>query len=365
MIPEGASCKTRVAVALSGGVDSAVAAASLLAQGYEVIGLTMRLWSRAGGEAGRRTCCAAEDLYDARRVAQTLGIAFFVVDLEAAFHEAVVADFVAAYAAGQTPNPCVRCNERLKFTHLLHQAQALQADFLATGHYAVRTEGPAGPALWRGADRQKDQSYFLFTVTPGQLRHLRFPLGALTKGETRQLAERFGLHLAHKQESQDLCFVPDGKPATFLAEAGRGLFQPGAIQDLAGNRLGTHQGLGGYTIGQRKGLGIAAAAPLYVVAIDTVQNRLLVGPEEALWRSELRVRELNWLGDEPLRAPVRVEARIRYAAEPQPALLRPLGNRQAEVRFDTPQRAIAPGQACVWYGGDRVLGGGWIEPFAA
>ncbi|MBF0161284.1 MAG: tRNA 2-thiouridine(34) synthase MnmA, partial [Magnetococcales bacterium] len=345
------SHRKRVAVAMSGGVDSSVAAAALLEQGYEVIGLTMRLWS--GGVPGRgssRSCCTSEDLQDARRVAQTLGIAFFVVDLEAHFYQAVVADFVDTYAAGQTPNPCIRCNERLKFAHLLQQAQALQAEFLATGHYALRCDGPSGPQLWRGTDHKKDQSYFLFTVTAAQLHHLRFPLGALTKEQTRALAERFGLHLAHKRESQDLCFVPDGDNRAFLAKAGaEPLLREGPIVDEAGRVLGRHHGLGGYTIGQRKGLGIAAPAPLYVLAIQPAANRLVVGPESALWRSTLRVRGLNWLGDAPLLAPLRIQARIRYAAEPQPALLQPLGAEHAELHFDTPQRAIAPGQACVFY----------------
>ncbi|MEO5349553.1 MAG: tRNA 2-thiouridine(34) synthase MnmA [Magnetococcus sp. YQC-3] len=353
--------KKRVAVAMSGGVDSSVAAASLLAQGYEVIGLTMRLWSGGEGARGRRTCCASEDLYDARRVAQTLNIPFFVVDLEAQFRAAVVADFVETYAAGRTPNPCIRCNQHLKFQHLLHKAQELQAEFLATGHYALWREGVQGPQLWRGADRLKDQSYFLFTITPEQLRYLRFPLGEMRKEETRLLAERFGLHLARKGESQDLCFVPDGDNAAFLAREGAALFRPGPIVDLAGRLLGRHAGLGGYTIGQRRGLGIAAAHPLYVVAIETAGNRLVVGPEEALWQQRLRVGEINWLGDSPLTAPQRIQARIRYAAEPQPGLLQPLGGGEADLLFDAPQRAIAPGQAAVFYEGERVLGGGWIR----
>ncbi len=355
--------KKRVAVAMSGGVDSSVAAACLLEQGYEVIGLTMRLWSGGGASAAQRTCCATEDLYDARRVAQTLGIPFFVVDLEAVFREAVVANFVATYAAGQTPNPCIRCNQWLKFEHLLKKAQALEAEFLATGHYAVRTDGEAGPQLWRGKDRKKDQSYFLFTVTPAQLRLLRFPLGALNKEQTRALAARFGLHLAEKGESQDLCFVPNGETAAFLTQAGVGLFQPGTILDLAGKSLGRHNGLGGYTIGQRKGLGVSAAEPLYVVAIQPDSNQLIVGPESALWRDRLRVAEINWLGDLPLAGPMAIQARIRYGAEPQPGRLEPLGPNSADVVFETPQRAIAPGQACVFYAEDRVLGGGWIQPF--
>ncbi|MBF0183043.1 MAG: tRNA 2-thiouridine(34) synthase MnmA [Magnetococcales bacterium] len=354
--------KTRVAVAMSGGVDSSVVAALLLQQGYEVIGLTMRLWSGKPGEPARRTCCSTEDTQDARRVAQTLGIPFYVVDLETEFRRAVVDDFVQAYAQGLTPNPCVRCNQHLKFVSLLQRAQALQADFLATGHYARRMETPEGVQLWRGRDASKDQSYFLFTVTSAQLAQLRFPLGALSKAETRALAQQFGLHLAEKSESQDLCFVPDGDKDQFLRQSDPSMFQPGAIVDQQGAILGRHAGLARYTIGQRKGLGIAHAVPLYVLAIDRRQNRLLVGPESGLWQESLQVEKVNWLAEEPLCKPRRIAAQIRYAAEAQPCWLTPLGEQRAALLFDSAQRAIAPGQAAVFYQEERLLGGGWIVP---
>lgn len=353
--------KRRVAVAMSGGVDSSTAAACLLEQGYDVIGLTMRLWSGTHVSKNSRTCCASEDVEDARRVAQTLGIAFFVVDMEEIFREAVVADFLANYAVGRTPNPCIRCNQVVKFGHLLQKAKNLGAEFLATGHYAVRREALSGLQLWRGKDRKKDQSYFLFTITPEQLRYLRFPLGEMTKEQTRSLAQRFGLHLAQKVESQDLCFIPDGDSTALLAEEGGKLLKPGPIMDLAGNKLGEHRGLGCYTIGQRKGLGISAAQPLYVIAIQAAENRLIVGAETDLLRSDLQVADINWLGEEPLASFSQIQARIRYAAEAQPAQITATGPNCARVIFATPQRAITPGQACVFYAKDQVLGGGWIQ----
>ena len=353
--------KKRVAVAMSGGVDSSVTAACLLEQGYEVIGLTMRLWTEKSGSRSNRTCCTTEDVFDARHVAQTLGITFYVVDLESIFRKTVVADYLAGYASGRTPNPCIRCNQILKFDYLLQKAKTLQAEFLATGHYAVRREGLSQPELWCGKDKKKDQSYFLFTITPKQLNYIRFPLGEMTKERTRALAQRFNLHLAQKEESQDLCFVPDGNSATFLAKENGALLKPGPIVDLAGHTLGEHQGLGCYTIGQRKGLGISAPNPLYVVAIQAEKNQLVVGPETALSCRKLRVQEINWLGDKPLTAPLQIQARIRYAAAAQPACITPTSPNSANVVFDTPQRAITPGQACVFYDGDRVLGGGWIQ----
>jgi tRNA-specific 2-thiouridylase len=353
--------KQRVAVAMSGGVDSAVAAALLLQQGYEVIGLTMRLWSGSSSDPTRRSCCSSEDAQDARRVAQTLGIPFYIVDLENAFRHAVIDDFVHNYGQGLTPNPCIRCNQHLKFVLLLQRALDLQAQFLATGHYVRRVESASGAQLWRGLDRSKDQSYFLFTVTSAQLQHLRFPLGDLHKAETRALAEKFGLHLAEKSESQDLCFVPDGDKDRFLQLSNPEMFRSGAIVDGQGNRVGQHHGLARYTVGQRKGLGLSYAHPHYVIALDQQENRLVVGPESALWQESLRVQGLNWLDAEPLQAPRRVWSQIRSAAQAQPGWLIPFGEDQAEMRFDQPQRAIAPGQAAVFYQEQRLLGGGWIQ----
>lgn len=354
--------KKRIAIALSGGVDSATAAACLLDQGYEVIGLTMQLWNTTQSrKSGSRTCCATEDLYDARRVAQTLDIPFFVVNLESEFRQAVVTNFMNSYALGQTPNPCIVCNQVLKFEHLLKKAQALKAECLATGHYAIQKEHKGHPQLWRGKDPKKDQSYFLFTTKKDQLTYLRFPLGEITKQETRSLAQRFNLHLSHKAESQDLCFIPDGDRAAFITrEGGQGL-KPGPILDVNGTVLGEHQGLAIYTIGQRKGLGISSNHPLYVVSIQPEKNQLIVGPETSLMRDTLTLSKVNWLLEEPFTHPLRIEARIRYSAIAQPATLTPLPNQGARVQFDTHQRAITPGQACVFYSQDRVLGGGWIQ----
>ncbi|MBF0294558.1 MAG: tRNA 2-thiouridine(34) synthase MnmA [Magnetococcales bacterium] len=352
------------AVAMSGGVDSATAAALLVEQGYEVIGLTMRLWDRGDADkpAPGRACCATEDLHDARRVAQTLGIPFYVVDLTAQFQEAVVEDFLAALAAGRTPNPCARCNEVLKFHHLLNRARQLGAAFLATGHYARIEEVEGEPWLMRGLDPGKDQSYFLFATRREDLANIRFPLGAMHKEETRARAVALGLHLARKRESQDLCFLPDGDPHALFVHSGMAaLTLPGPIVDEAGRLLGEHRGLGHYTIGQRQGLGIGGAPhPLHVIAIQPQENRLVVGPASALLRESLELAALNWLPRRPLTGPVTVLAQIRYASPPQSALLTPLDGGRARIDFRFPQRAIAAGQACVLYDRDRLLGGGWI-----
>ncbi|MBF0270689.1 MAG: tRNA 2-thiouridine(34) synthase MnmA [Magnetococcales bacterium] len=360
----GSGSGRRIAVALSGGVDSAATAALLVSQGWEVIGLTMQLWDPGAAlpAAGGRTCCAPEDRHDARRVAQKLGIPFYVLNLEAQFQRAVVDDFITSYAAGHTPNPCIRCNQILKFRLLLDKAMDLGAEFLATGHYA-RVETVEGvPRLLRGLDPDKDQSYFLFATRLEDLSRIRFPLGGLTKSQTRQLAESFGLHLARKRESQDLCFVPDGDHTAFFARHGSAATStPGPIVDESGQILGQHQGLGHYTIGQRHGLGVAASYPLYVLAIHPGENRLVVGPAAALMRESLDVAQLHWLDPQPLTAPVSILAQIRHASPPRPAWLIPLEGQCARVEFVAPQRATAPGQACVFYVEDRVMGGGWIR----
>ncbi|MBF0610354.1 MAG: tRNA 2-thiouridine(34) synthase MnmA [Magnetococcales bacterium] len=344
---------------MSGGVDSSTAAAWLVEEGWEVIGLTMQLWDHGQSlSTTSRTCCASEDIYDARQVAQRLGIPLYVLNMEEAFRQQVVDGFLTDYRQGRTPNPCIRCNQYLKFQLLLDKARALSASFLATGHYAIHKMSDDGtPQLWRGVDHKKDQSYFLFTVTAPQLSLLRFPIGSLTKEETRRLAEKFGLHVARKRESQDLCFVPDGDYESFFRQHGLPE-EAGDIVDTSGRRLGTHHGLSRYTIGQRRGLGIASPHPLYVVALQVEENRLIVGEEGALYRDSLKLAEVNWLG--PAGNQHRLAARIRYAAEPQPATFIPGELGLGEVFFDQPQRAITPGQACVFYLGDQMVGGGWI-----
>ncbi|MEO5346623.1 MAG: tRNA 2-thiouridine(34) synthase MnmA [Magnetococcus sp. YQC-9] len=363
-LPPTSTPPGRAAVALSGGVDSATTAALLLSQGWEVIGLTMQLWDHGhclpSGQG--RTCCAPEDVQDARRVAQTLGIPFYVLDLEADFRAAVVEDFLSAYAAGRTPNPCIRCNQLLKFRLLLDKAQALGAGFLATGHYARIEQVGGVPWLRRSMDAKKDQSYFLFATRIEDLARIRFPLGDLTKGQTRALAERFGLHLAEKRESMDVCFVPDGDyPAFFKRMGCEAACTPGPIVDRAGRQLGTHSGLGHYTVGQRHGLGIAVGYPLHVLAIEAPFNRIVVGPAEALLSDRLEVDGIHWLDPRPLEGALPVSAQIRHATPAVPALLEPLEGGSVRVVFETPRRGIAPGQACVFYVGDRVLGGGWIR----
>lgn len=353
----------RVAVAMSGGVDSAVAAAWLVEQGYDVVGLTMTLWQEADMPANARSCCSSTDADDARRVAQTLGIAFYTVAMQEVFQDRVVTPFLQSYAMGRTPNPCILCNQEIKFNHLLAKASALEAPCLATGHYAQILKTPGGkPHLFCGADPRKDQSYFLASTPWTMLEKICFPLGAMTKEETRRLAQHFGLHLAQKQESQDVCFVPNGDYATFFRQ--QGLYDhPGPIRGLDGQLLGYHQGIHHYTIGQRRGLGISTPKPSFVVAIDTKNNTLIVGPEESLLGHGARLTQINWLIDlESLAPTLELQAKIRYASPPVAATLT-LGAspEQGTLLFHTPQRAITPGQACVFYRGNQVLGGGWID----
>jgi tRNA-specific 2-thiouridylase len=359
--------KPRVVVAMSGGVDSSVAAALMTEQGYDVVGITLQLYDHGEALGRPGSCCAGQDIHDARRVADGIGIPHYVLDFERRFKAAVIDDFADAYLAGETPIPCVRCNQKIKFEELLSVARDLGAEALATGHYVRRIETPNGPELHRGAEAARDQSYFLFATTRAQLAFLRFPLGSMGKDETRALARRLGLPVAEKRDSQDICFVPTGGYARVLErlrpEAGR----PGEIVGLDGTVLGRHGGIGRFTIGQRRGLGVAASEPLFVVRLEPDTARVVVGPQRALFRRHVRLAEVNWLGEQKLAEDgVRLRVKLRSSQPAVPALLRadpagPTGPSAAEVVLDEPQAAVAPGQACVFYAGERVMGGGWIR----
>jgi len=357
--------ETRVVVAMSGGVDSSVVAAMLAEEGYDVVGVTLQLYDHGAALAKKGACCAGQDIHDARRVAETMGFPHYVLDYENTFREAVIEEFADAYLAGATPVPCIRCNERVKFKDLLETAKDLEADCMATGHYIQRRMGPTGPELHCAADPNRDQSYFLFSTTPEQLAFLRFPLGHLaSKAETRALAAKYGLPVADKPDSQDICFVPNGSYASVIEKLRPGAADPGEIVDLSGKVLGTHRGVIHYTIGQRRGLGIGGGEPLYVVKLDPETRRVIVGPKEALATRIIPVREINWLGDEPLtaRPEWHVSVKVRSTRPPREAIVRPLSETEAEVELLDPEEGVSPGQACVFYqtGGTRILGGGWI-----
>jgi tRNA-specific 2-thiouridylase len=357
---------TRVVAAMSGGVDSSVVAAMLKAQGYDVVGITLQLYDHGAAIEKKGACCAGQDIHDARNVSDQIGIPHYVLDYESKFREQVMEDFADTYLAGSTPIPCIRCNQTVKFSDLLKTARDLGADCLATGHYIRRTEGAHGPELHRAADASRDQSYFLFATTAEQLDYLRFPLGDLPKSEVRELAEHFNLPVASKPDSQDICFVPEGSYANVVEKLRPGAGRGGEIVHLDGRILGEHNGVIHYTIGQRRGLGVATGEPLFVVKIDAPNRRVIVGPREALMTSGLLLEELNWLGEGSLEAaadagtPVLV--RVRSTRPPVPARLG-WSEGVPVIRFDEPEEGVARGQAAVLYDADgstRILGGGFI-----
>ena len=361
-----APADTRVVVAMSGGVDSSVVAAHLADQGYDVVGVTLQLYDHGAALAKKGACCAGIDIHDARRVAEERGFPHYVLDYENIFKDAVIDEFADSYLAGATPVPCIRCNERVKFKDLLETARDLDADCMATGHYIQRKDGPDGPELHSAEDASRDQSYFLFSTTPEQLEFLRFPLGHLpSKDATREMAAEYGLSVADKPDSQDICFVPDGNYAAVIEKLRPGSVEPGEIVHADGRVLGTHTGVIHYTIGQRRGLGIGGLSdPLYVVKLDVENRQVIVGPREMLSTRIVPVREINWLGNEPFtsREEWHLSVKVRSTRPPREAVVRPLSETTAEVELLSPEDGVSPGQACVFYetGGSRIFGGGWI-----
>ncbi|MBV6632292.1 MAG: tRNA 2-thiouridine(34) synthase MnmA [Alphaproteobacteria bacterium] len=358
--------KTRVVVAMSGGVDSSVTAALAVRAGYDVVGITLQLYDDGAIRGKQGACCAGKDIHDARMVADKLGISHYVLNYEDVFRQAVMDDFADTYLAGATPIPCVRCNQKVKFRDLLDTAKDLDADVMVTGHYVQRHVGPNGRAqLARAVDPNRDQSYFLFATTQEQLDFLRFPLGGLLKPAVRDLATELGLVVADKPDSQDICFVPNGSYARIVEKLRPGVIEPGDIVHLDGRVLGQHNGIINYTVGQRRGLGIGGGEVLYVVRLDPDSNRVMVGPKDALSKDRVFLNEMNWIGDDDhLSGERQVMVKLRSAMAPVPGRVTldgpGDGTGRAVIELDEPYAGIAPGQAGVLYDGDRCLGGGWI-----
>lgn len=352
---------TKVVVAMSGGVDSSVAAALLKEQGYDVIGMMMRLWSEPGKEESNR-CCTPDSMAQARRVAAILDIPFYVIDAKDVFRETVVEYFLEGYARGETPNPCLICNRKIRWTFLLGHALALGAEYMATGHYVrMRKEERGKSELLRAVDRNKDQSYVLHVLNQEKLNHALFPIGEYTKPEIRQIAEKHGLPTASRKDSQDLCFLAGEDYRNFIQRNAVEMLKPGEIVTRDGKLMGEHNGLANYTIGQRKGLGVASPVPLYVITKDALRNTLVVGTQDELGSSELVARDVNWVSGEAPGEPFRAEVKTRYTAKEAEGLVMPIDENQVKVQFDAPQRDVTAGQAAVFYQGDVLLGGGPIQ----
>lgn len=357
---DGINKGERVAVAMSGGVDSSVAACLLAEAGYDVVGITLQLYDHGQMASKKGACCAGQDIYDAKKVADHMDFPHYVLDYESVFRQEVIDDFADSYLRGETPIPCVRCNQKVKFKDLLQTAKELGAKALVTGHYIQRIQMDT-PQMHQAVDLNKDQSYFLFTTTKEQLDYLRFPLGGMTKDETRAHALRFGLDVANKPDSQDICFVMDGSYRNVVSKLRPGSLDAGDIIHVDGTKLGTHNGIINYTIGQRKGLDIAWSSPLYVIDLQPTTNTVIVGPKENLSKTTIHVKETNWLTDEnDFIDGAQCHVKIRSSAAPLKAKVKNLHKGYAQITLDSPEFGVAAGQACVFYKGTQVLGGGWI-----